>query len=197
MKSKISMILFVLILGSVLTTALVSVDKLTRERIDRNKVKKLQKSILDSLGFAYTKDSIGESFSENVKENVKEQQGEEVTFYQAKTDGNVAFEIYGMGLWGPIYGTIALTPNLEKIYGISIIHQEETPGLGSRIAEAEFLNRFNGKSIADGLVVQPPGKAQANNEVDGITGATLSCKAFEGILNKEIKKYVPMIKESK
>lgn len=193
MKSKLSMILFVLILGSVLTTALVSVDKLTREPIARNKAKKLQKSILGSLGVAYTKDSIGESFAENIKK----QQSGEVAFYQNKADGNVAFEINGMGLWGEISGTIALTPDLERIYGVSIIHQEETPGLGSRITDAEFLNRFKDKSIADGLVIQPPGKAHGDNEVDGITGATLSCKAFEGILNKEIKKYVPMIKESK
>jgi len=122
MKSKISMILFILILGSALTTALVSVDKLTREPIARNKAKKLRKSILSSLGFTYTKDSIDELFSKNVKT----QEGAGVTFYQAKASGDIAFEIYGMGLWGPIYGTIALTPNLKRIHGISIIHQEET-----------------------------------------------------------------------
>ena len=126
MKSKLSMILFILILGSTLTTALVSVDNFTREPIARNKAKKLQKSILSLLGFAYTKDSLSESFSENIKTHKLA----EVTFYQAKTSGYLAFEIHGMGLWGPIHGTIALTPNLQKIHGISIIHQEETPGLG-------------------------------------------------------------------
>ena len=46
-------------------------------------------------------------------------------------------------------------------------------------------------------MIQPPGKASQNNEIDGITGATLSCKAFEEILNHEIEKYVSVIKESK
>ncbi len=193
MKSKLSMILFILILGSTLTTALVSVDNFTREPIARNKAKKLQKSILSLLGFAYTKDSLSESFSENIKTHKLA----EVTFYQAKTSGYLAFEIHGMGLWGPIHGTIALTPNLQKIHGISIIHQEETPGLGGRISEAEFLDRFKGKNITNGLIIQPPGKALADNEVDGITGATLSCNAFEIILNNEIKKYISIIKESK
>ncbi len=193
MKEKLTMILFVLILGSTLTMALVSVDNFTKEPIAINKVKKLRKSILSSLGFTYTKDSMDKSFSENIKT----QESAGVTFYQAKTSGDLAFEIHGMGLWGPIHGTIALTPNLQKIHGISIIRQEETPGLGGRIAEDEFLNRFKGKSITEGLIIQPPGKAQADNEVDGITGATLSCKAFETILNNEIKRYVAIIKESK
>ena len=63
MKSKLSMILFVLILGSTLTTALVSVDSITKKPIAKHKAIKLQKSILSSLGFTYDEDSIGESFS--------------------------------------------------------------------------------------------------------------------------------------
>jgi Na+-transporting NADH:ubiquinone oxidoreductase subunit C len=187
------MILFILILGSVLTTALVSVDNYTREPIARNKAKKLRKSILESLGVSYTKDSIDETFTESVE--TKEH--EKIRFYQAKTSGDIAFEINGMGLWGPIHGTIALTPDLERIRGISIIHQEETPGLGGRIAEADFLGRFETKKISPGLIIQSAGKASGDSEIDGITGATLSCKAFEEILNSEIEKYVSAIKENK
>jgi Na+-transporting NADH:ubiquinone oxidoreductase subunit C len=193
MKSKLSMIVFVLILGSTLTTALVSVDNFTKEPIARHKAIKLQKSVLSSLGFTYDKDSIDESFSENITAL----KIAEVTFYQDITSGNVAFKIQGMGVQGPIEGMVALTPDLQKIHGISIVHQEETPGLGGRIAEAEFLNRFKGKIITKGLLILPPGQANANNEVHGITGATFSCNAFEDILNNEIKRYVAMIEESK
>ena len=79
----------------------------------------------------------------------------------------------------------------------SIIRQEETPGLGGRIAESDFLGRFETKEVFPRLIIQSPGKASGNNEIDGITGATLSCKAFEEILNSEIKKYVSIIKENK
>ena len=88
-------------------------------------------------------------------------------------------------------------PDLKTIKGIIIIHQEETPGLGGRIAEADFLDRFETKKVFPRLTIQPPGKASGNNEVDGITGATLSCKAFEEILNREIEKYISVIKESR
>jgi Na+-transporting NADH:ubiquinone oxidoreductase subunit C len=187
------MILFILILGSVLTTALVSVDNYTREPIARNKAKKLRKSILESLGISYTKETIDTAFSQNIE--TKEHKA--IKFYQAGTSGDIAFEINGIGLWGPIHGTVALTANLERIRGISIIHQEETPGLGGRIADADFLGRFQTKRISPGLIIQPAGKATGDNEIDGITGATLSCKAFEEILNSEIEKYITVIKENK
>ena len=192
MKSKLLMILFVLILGSVLTAALVSVDSYTAPYIVKNKVKKLREGILKAFGIAHTKDGIDEAFIENVEETKLET----IQFYHEKKSGNISFEFHGSGLWGPIEGMIALSPDLKVIKGLSIIHQEETPGLGGRIAELDFLNRFTGKNVTGDLIIQPPGKASGDSEVDGITGATLSCKAFEGILNSEIKKYVFIIKEA-
>ena len=196
MNSKLSMILFVLILGSVLTTALVAVDKLTREPIARNKALKLQKGILSSLNIEYGEKDIDEKFSANI-EVIETKGTEPVKFYRSKTSGDVAFEIGGTGIQGPIQATIALSPNLEQIRGLSIVGQEETPGLGGRIVEIDFLNRFKDKKVISGLAILSPGKAEADNEVDGITGATLTCNALEELLNSEIKKYVIMFRESK
>ncbi len=193
MKEKLLMILFVLILGSVLSTALVSVDTYTAPLIEKNKVRKLRINILKALDIAYLEDKVDETFLGNV---ITEKEGE-IEFYVAQTSGDIAFEISGPGLWGTIYGIIALEPDLETIKGITIIKQEETPGLGGRIAEAEFLDKFKTKKVFPRLMIQPPGKARENNEVDGITGATLSCQAFEEILNSEIEKYVTIIKEYK
>ena len=193
MKEKLKMILFVLVLGSVLSTALVSINAYTTPLIEKNKIKKLRISILKALDIAYSKDNVNEVFSENV---TTRNQGE-IEFYVAKSNRDIAFEIKGSGLWGPIRGIVALMPDLKTIKGITIIHQEETPGLGGRIAEGDFLNKFKAKKVFPRLIIQPPGKAGGNNEIDGITGATLSCKAFEEILNSEIEKYVSIIKESK
>ena len=191
MKEKLSMIVFILVLGSSLTTALVSVDRYTAPMIQKNQEKKLRISVLESLGIEYSADNVDGAFGANVTTETNEQ----IVFYVSGASGDIAFEYSGSGLWGPIRGTIALTPDLTRIKGITIIHQEETPGLGGRIADAEFLERFPGRRVSDGLVIQPPGKAQAENEVDGITGATLSCKAFEQILNDEIARYVSAIEE--
>jgi len=196
MKKILSMILFVLILGSVLTTALVAVDQITKEPIARNKAVKLQKGILSSLNIEYGEDDVDEKFSANIE--VIETKGEKaVKFYRSKTNGDVAFEISGTGVQGPIEATIALSPSFEEVRGLSIVGQEETPGLGGRIAEDSFLNRFKGKIITSGLAITSPGKAAGDNEVDGITGATLTCSALEELLNSEIEKYVVMLRESK
>ena len=196
MKKILSMVLFVLILGSVLTTALVAVDQITKEPIARNKAVKLQKGILASLNIEYGENDPNEIFFANV-ETIVTKGGEPKKFYLSKTSGDIAFEIEGTGVQGPIEATIALSPNLEQVRGLSIVGQEETPGLGSRIAETDFLNRFKGKMVTNGLAITSPGKAAADNEVDGITGATLTCDALEKLLNSEIKKYEVIFNESK
>ena len=52
------------------------------------------------------------------------------------------------------------------------------------------------RGIKDDLIIKKA-KATGDNEVDGITGATLSCKAFELLLNSEIKRFVAIMKENK
>lgn len=191
MKEKISMIVFVLILGSVLTTALVAVDHYTDPRIKKNQAFKIKTRVLEALDIAYTKDNLEEKFLNNVEEK----KIEEKSFYVSQ-DGSIAFEITGSGLWGRISGVLAVSsPDLETIKGITITHQEETPGLGGRIVEDEFLNGFKGKKLLPALTILPANKkAVGENEVDGITGATLTGKAFETILNTEAKKYLPLLR---
>ena len=66
MKEKLLMILFVLILGSVLSIALVSVNAYTAPLIEKNKIRKLHVSVLKALDIPYSKDKMDEVFSENV-----------------------------------------------------------------------------------------------------------------------------------
>ena len=193
MKDKLSMIVFVVVLGSVLTTAIVAVNAYTAPLIEKHRVRTLRVSVLKAFGIAYSESEADQTFLDNVM--AREQGGK--SFYVSRATGDVAFAIEGSGLWGPIRAIVAIRPDLETVKGITIIHQEETPGLGARIAEAGFLDRFKDKRILPRLTIQPPGKAAKDNEVDGITGATLSCKAFEDILNNEIRMYLSAIKESK
>lgn len=188
MKEKISIIIFVLILGSILTAALVIANDFTAPIIAKNKELKTKISVLKGFGIEHSKDDAEKIFSENIEIVEKEDQ----KFYVSRNK-ELAFEFSGTGLWGPIHGILALQPDLETIKGITIIHQEETPGLGGRIAEKEFLDKFKGKKIVPEIRILPPDKVSKNNEVDAITGATLTCNAFEEILNGQSKKYIPLI----
>lgn len=190
LKEKVSMVIFIVLLGTFLTGILVAVKQYTSPIIEKNKAIKLKTSILDAFSLAWEKNNAEEIFSENIK--VMESKGK--TFYLTR-GGDIAFGIAGIGLWGPIRGIIAIKSDLKTIKNITIIHQEETPGLGGRIAEREYLDTFKDKNTFPRLLIVSPGHAKKSNEVDGITGATMTSKAFEKLINDEIMKYIPLIRD--
>ncbi|UCF99051.1 MAG: FMN-binding protein [Spirochaetaceae bacterium] len=190
MKDKILMIVFVLVLGSILTTALVTVNFFTTPVIEKNEQIATKSSILKALNIIFDADSVEEIFAENV-----EQRQEEGTIYYVTADSNIAFSYSGSGLWGPIEGIIAVQPDFETLKGITIIRQEETPGLGSRITEADYLAQFEGKRFAEGLKLVQPGRGSADNEIDSITGATMTSDAFISILNENLQVTMPAIRQ--
>ena len=184
MKDKLMMILFVLVLGSILTTALVGVNSFTTPIIEKNAAIKLKSSVLDALEVAYGDDDVEQAFSNNVKVEERDE-----TTYYVSANGDLALLYEGSGLWGPISSILAMKPNLEEIAGITIMHQEETPGLGSRIAEDSYLDAFVGRRFSPVLELVQPGKGGGDSQIDSISGATMSSKAFVDILNSEQNRY--------
>ena len=152
MKDKILMIVFVLALGSILTAALVAVNYLTTPVIEKNEEIATKSSILKALSISFEPDQVEETFANKVKQR----QRNGTTYYVAE-DGNIAFPYSGSGLWGPIEGIVAIQPNFETLEGVTISRQEETPGLGSRITEPQYLAQFEGKRFAEGLKLVQPG----------------------------------------
>ncbi|HEY9113378.1 MAG TPA: NADH:ubiquinone reductase (Na(+)-transporting) subunit C, partial [Bacteroidales bacterium] len=55
--------------------------------------------------------------------------------------------VRGKGLWGPIWGYIALEEDYNTIYGVVFDHKSETPGLGAEINTPFFEDMFEGKQI--------------------------------------------------
>lgn len=90
---------------------------------------------------------------------------------------------YGAGLWGPIWGYIALNADGKTITGAVFDHKGETPGLGSKIADAPFCNEFKGKTLdlssAQSFAVAKPGSLDnPEHGVDAISGATITSRAL-------------------
>ena len=190
MKSALRIIIFVIIMGTVSGVMLVGLNKLTEPQIKKNEELKLKSSILDALEIPFVgKEAVFGLF----KQNVQVLEKDKFSFYRG-IDGAVAFEFKGPGLWGPIYGVVSINSDLKTIRTIKILHQEETPGLGARIAEKEYLSQFKSKEVVPRLIFMPQGKARANNEVDAITGATGTSKALEKLLNETIQKNLSILK---
>lgn len=68
-----------------------------------------------------------------------------------------------------------------NITGIDIISMSETPGLGAKVKEPEFISGVVGKNANIGITVVS-GEIKRNNEINAVTGATISSKAVtEGV----------------
>ena len=109
--------------------------------------------------------------------------------------------IYGAGLWGPIWGYVALDSDGSTIYGAYFAHQGETPGLGAEIEKPAFSDKFNGKHLfKDGeflpVAVVKAGQRPAGNEdyVDGVSGGTITSKGVSDMLSNSLKPYESYLK---
>ena len=168
-----------------------------------------KKQILSSLGIKDVKDAEA-TFSEIVKGDMivaedgslTEYDGAFVTAYEkeAKENGRVhvfvcevdgqtkyVIPVYGAGLWGAIWGYVALNEDKNTVYGTYFSHASETPGLGAEIAGDHFQSEFKDKHVMDGeavaLGVVKNGKVENPEfQVDGISGGTITSVGVDAML---------------
>jgi len=114
---------------------------------------------------------------EAVKEN------NEIAYYKARDkDGKfigVAFKASGKGYSSTIETFVGMLKN-GKIVAIKILSQNETPGLGARVADGDFTDRFKGVNDL--------------SNVSAITGATISSRAVINSVEKRAEEIKAMIK---
>jgi electron transport complex protein RnfG len=109
--------------------------------------------------------------------------------YQAETDGQLAgwvAKTAGQGYADKIEMLIGFDPPVRKITGIFVLEQKETPGLGNKIVTEEWRRQFAAKPTDEPLMAVKS-KADAANEIDAITGATISSKAVTDIINTAVR----------
>lgn len=115
------------------------------------------------------------------------------------------FPMFGAGLWDWISGFVALEGDLNTVKGVAFDHKQETPGLGARITDLEVRDRFKGKEIYDDggdLVSVTMLKGEANSgltehQVDGLSGATLTAKGVNQMLEYYLSCYGTYIEQQK
>jgi electron transport complex protein RnfG len=91
----------------------------------------------------------------------------------------------GQGYADKIELLIGFDSAAETITGLFVLDQKETPGLGNKIIKREWRDQFINKVTDRNIVAQKKG-ANAPNEIDAITGATVSSKAVCDIVNKTV-----------
>lgn len=122
--------------------------------------------------------------------------------YVANVDGATKYVIpvTGRGLWGGLWGYIALNEDCKTVFGAYMSHASETAGLGALLVEPWFQERFLGKKLfKDGsndvalTVVKAGAVKEADFEVDGITGATLTTNGVAAMVKDGLQKYIGFI----
>ena len=115
--------------------------------------------------------------------------------------GRVVIPVYGAGLWGPIWGYIALEADMNTVKGIVMDHSGETPGLGAEITTDKVQASFVGKTLFEGSefvsVTMKKGGATNNHEVDAITGGTKTCDGVNAMIRTSVEGYLPYINANK
>lgn len=115
--------------------------------------------------------------------------------YIAKSEQGVArvvLPIRGYGLWGTLYGFIALDVDDDSVVGLGFYDHKETPGLGGEVDNEKWKALWPGKKVYDEDddvalrvikgKVDPGTDPNADYKVDGLSGATLTTKGVDNML---------------
>ncbi len=124
---------------------------------------------------------------------------EEDTIAQGVWTTKYIIPMTGNGLWGGIWGYLALDDDKNTIFGAFFNHSGETPGLGAEIITAKFQDQFKGKHIlrdgkVAGLGIEKVGQvADGMEQVDAISGATITCQGVEDMINNTLAEYAAFL----
>ncbi|MBK8668685.1 MAG: NADH:ubiquinone reductase (Na(+)-transporting) subunit C [Saprospiraceae bacterium] len=112
--------------------------------------------------------------------------------------------VRGKGLWDEIWGYIAFEDDWNTISGEAFDHKGETPGLGAEIKDNKsWYSMFTGKKIYNtkgeftSVSVVKGGVKDPTNQVDAISGATITGNGVHEMLRRGLKYYEPYILKNK
>ena len=217
-------VIMVIIVAAILSSTFIKLKPLQDKNIELEK----KQNILSSIGINVLRDSSDIIYPFYIKkEIVLNWQGEEVEGSAFDVDLSVELKkdkkeqllplfisevnqqqkyiipLRGKGLWGPIWGFIALEEDLNSVYGAVFDHKAETPGLGAEINRPFFQDQFQGKHIfhenelVSIIVVKGGADPSDMYSVDGISGGTITSDGVSDMLLERLTMYLPYLEKIK
>ena len=158
-----------------------------------------------SLKLDGTIDSDIEAFDINLALEVKKDSDtQRFPLYIANVENEKFYVIplRGAGLWAEIWGYIALREDINTIKGVSFDHKSETAGVGAEITEYCIIDSFIDEKINDsqgnfvGVYLtksnnDPRNEDKMDNEVDAISGATITGDGVSDMIIERVQNYLP------
>lgn len=214
----IYIVVLVLVVGSALALTAMALKPRQQANADADKMRQILASVHVTaeasdvittfdryITSQYTVNSLGEktgdnAFAVNVAAESKLPDAErQLPVYECTmTDGSVKYilPVYGAGLWGPIWGYVALDADGSTIFGAYFAHQGETPGLGAEIEKPAFSDQFEGKQMFKNgtylpVTVVKSGQKPLGDEdyVDAVSGGTITSKGVAAMLSDCLTPY--------
>ena len=216
-------VLMVFVVGSLLAIA----SQGLKARQEKNATDKKMMSILSAINIEATrenaqelynkyvidskiisgKDLSADAFDVDIKKEFRDKNislsERNYPLYVCDKDGEKFYiiPVVGTGLWGPIWGFVALESDFKTIYGATFDHKSETPGLGAEIKYASYSDQYTGETISDTsgtfqpiIVVKDGSGYGLNSKVDGITGGTITSKGVEEMTTRTLEVYANYFK---
>ena len=179
------MVLSLSIIGIISGLSLVGIYNYARPRIEENEEKAIQKAIFAVLPGI-------ESYEVIVKDGKEIYEG----LNSSKDLVGYAFTGEGAGYQGEIKIIMGVDRELKEVKGIEILEAVETPGLGAKISSDWFKDQFKKLETLPLIELIKGEEIKKSNQIQAITGATISSKAVVEIVNKTLKDIRERLSES-
>jgi electron transport complex protein RnfG len=185
--SALRLILTLAIAGLLSGIAIIGIYESTLPTITANKARELREAVFKVLPGVTSMQALVHRDGALV---VVPEPGKDEPVVYGGYDEQGEFVGFAMPGAGPGFqDTIALLygyrPSEQIVVGMEILASRETPGLGDKIyKDAVWVAGFSALSVDPEIVAVKKGTAAAANEIDAITGATISSKAVVRIINE-------------
>jgi len=209
MKHALKTIGFMVLIATVFGSGVTGIHLVTQKTLARNRDLAFQRAVVNVFGIAQgvTNPDCAKLYHERITQEalVDPETEQSITCYTAYADAAkqqavaLGFEFTGRGFWAPISGIMALSLDRTKTLGLTILEQQETPGLGGRVAESEFTGQFRqgvmvspdptGRPLRISSTPPAADSPDAGRHVDTITGATQTSMAMDRMLNEALVAY--------
>ena len=236
MRERVYVIVFMIVLGLVAAIVLTAANSVLKPLYDANKEREAKGNVLIALGIeGWDKEKVKTATIDEIKAAFRKYI---VTVYQGRELGpdeelppkaeadfyvgyrepggkgliGYAFKITGAGFWDRISGYLAVDPPVEKVIGITFYEDYETPGLGHKINEPEWQEKwlsglrdpehpeqrvavslYKPGTGAPRIDIVAPGTALAANQVHALSGATETSGAVQKFMNAQLLKFVEAV----
>lgn len=177
MKLVIHMLVTLTVIGIISGALLSTINGWAAPKIEANRIAETERAIF--------------VVQANAK-NYKKVEDVDFELYEVFDDNDnslgFAMPFEGNGFQGKIRLIVGIDKDLSNMIGLEVLEQVETPGLGTKVTEKPFTDQFKNLLVTPKINWVKGVKPDEPNEVQAITGATISSKSVVKIINDGINK---------